>query len=46
MITVVEYMPGKTKAETDKMIDDLRTLGLQELLIQSMQKPTKGGKNG
>lgn len=40
MHAITEYMPAPTKAETEKMVDELRALGMQEIKMQMLaQKP-------
>ena len=44
MSVVVEYAPAKTAAETEKMIDELRTLGLQDLMAEMVAAGDKKKK--
>jgi hypothetical protein len=38
MNVVIEYAPSKDKKETEKMVDDLRVLGLEELRMSMLSK--------
>ena len=37
MQAVVEYKPAKNEKETEKMVDELRALGLEELRISMLE---------
>lgn len=41
MDTIVEYMPFSNEKETEKMVDDLRTLGLMDLQMQMLEAKKK-----
>lgn len=41
MKVVTEYMPAETEKETEKMIDELRTLGMANLQMQLLQPKKK-----
>lgn len=44
MNVVVEYLPDKDPKKTEKMIDDLRILGLEDLMIESLATKKNNGK--
>jgi hypothetical protein len=50
MNVIVEYLPDKDPKKTEKMIDDLRVLGLNDLMIETLatkdNKDKKGAKGG